>query len=154
MRPVPELGRRNRFPMRGETEQSKEKGGRHEPNHLFHRPVCCFHRFLHPDGVNAGEVADSRSAEKFYQTCIGDEMAECLAQTPFQLSRSENLRAYAKTKASKAIFLADHIEELIQEMTDAGIPLRRHSVEAYLNRRFAEENGHLETELARQDLEE
>jgi len=92
--------------------------------------------------VNAGEVVDNRSAEKFYQTCIGNEMAECLAQTPFQLTRSENLRAYAKRKASKAIFLADHLEELIREMTDAGIPLRRHSVEAYLNRRFAEEAGH------------
>ena len=104
--------------------------------------------------VNAGEGVDKRSARKFYQTCIGKEIAECLEQTPHQLARSENLRAYAKIKATKAIFLTDHLEELIQEMTDARVSLNRHSVEAYLNKRFAEENGHLEEGLAKGNLEE
>lgn len=81
-------------------------------------------------------------------------MTECLTQTPYQLSRSENLREYAKIKATKAIFLADHLEDLIQEMIDAHLPLHRHRVEAYLNKRFAEENGHLATGLAKRNWDQ
>ena len=104
--------------------------------------------------ADAGARAEEQTAQKFYQTCIGEVMDECLSQTSYKLSRSENLQVWAKRNANKAIFLADHLEELIQEMADARISLHRHSVEAYLNKRFAEENGRRETELARQDLEE
>lgn len=108
---------------------------------------CCFL-------VDSASCFDEERAHRFYEKCIGEEMQECSTKVRLQLSRSENLKTYAKTKLGKAAFLAAHKDELIRDMLGQHLSLRQHRVEAYLNKRFAQENGHLLKGLTASDAEE
>lgn len=85
----------------------------------------------------ATAMADQSQQERFYNTCIDNQIAQCESISHFSASHSTALCDYADLNRSRARFLENNREELVQRMIEEDIAMKGHRVEYFLNKAFA-----------------
>ncbi|MCK8603396.1 hypothetical protein [Desulfoferrobacter suflitae] len=82
-------------------------------------------------------MSDQSQQERFYNTCIDQQIAQCESISNFSASRSTALCDYADLNRSKARFLENNREELVQQLIEEDIAMKGHRVDYFLNKAFA-----------------
>ncbi|MDY0312054.1 MAG: hypothetical protein RBR20_07990 [Desulfobacterales bacterium] len=77
-------------------------------------------------------VATGEDLADFYRAYLAGKTDLCAGKCCFLDSRSEVLRQYAEINLTKAEFLKDHCEQLVQKMIEADVGKQPHKIDCFI----------------------
>lgn len=83
--------------------------------------------------------AQADQQKDFYNDCISRKIAQCETRATLIDSRSPSLRDYAEVNRDQAEFYRVNQEQLVEEMVDANLTGKPHTVEHFLIKAYLDE---------------